>query len=213
MRRFALTFVVYLIAVICQAQGSHLKFMGIPLDGKISAFNKELQKKGFTLDEFAGKRLDGTYIYNGIFAGERAQVFVSYDDKTKIVYQAAVVIKSYSKELVISKYEDMRDMLEEKYSQDDGIRLLENMKNEYGEKMKEKGITPFEWKHTTKEDGYETTTFIIPNLNTRDLQGNITIFVKESFSNITYSTDYNLYIRYSDWQNDNSQRDNRMDDL
>ena len=116
-------FAVFVI-LSAQAQSEHLKFMGIPLDGKISAFNKELQKKGFTLDEFAGKRLDGTYIYNGIFAGERAQVFVSYDDKTKIVYQAAVVIKSYSKELVISKYEDMRDMLEEKYSQDSFTKMV-----------------------------------------------------------------------------------------
>ena len=107
----------------------------------------------------------------------------------------------------------MRDMLEEKYSQDEGVRFFENMKNEYGEKMKEEGITPFEWKHTTEEEGYEATTFLIPNLNTRDLQGDIKVFVRESFSNITYSTDYNLYIRYSDWQNDNSQRGNRMDDL
>lgn len=213
MKRILFFLVLAFVVFGTNAQNAHLKFMGIPLDGKISAFNKELKKKGFMLDEFAGKKIEGTYIYNGIFAGERAQVFVSYDDKTQIVYQAVVIIRRYSKESVTRAYEDMRDMLEEKYSLDEGIRLLEEMRIEYGEKMRKEGMAPFEWKHTTEEDGYEATTFLIPNLESRDLQGDIKVFVKESFSKLSYSTDYNLYIRYSDWQNDNSQRNNRIDDL
>lgn len=213
MKKEFLLILCCLFSVVLQAKTEHLKFMGIPLDGKISVFNREMQKKGFKLDDYAGKRIEGTYIYDGVFAGERARVFIDYDAKTKIVYQAAVVITLYTKESVTSKYEDMRDMLEEKYSQDESVSILERFRLEYGEKMKEEGKTPFEWKHITEEKGYEATTFFIPNLESRTLLGDIKVFVRESFSNITYSTEYNLFIRYSDRQNDNSQRDNRMDDL
>ena len=36
-----------LFSILLQAQTEHFKFMGIPLDGKISAFDRELKKKGF----------------------------------------------------------------------------------------------------------------------------------------------------------------------
>ena len=41
-----------LFALAIQAQSEHLKFMGIPLDGKINDFQSQLLKKGCTLDEF-----------------------------------------------------------------------------------------------------------------------------------------------------------------
>ena len=107
----------------------------------------------------------------------------------------------------------MRDMLEEKYSKDAGVRFFENMKIEHGDQLKEQGITPFEWKHISEKEGFEETTFIIPDLKSRSVLGDIKVFATESSSSVSYTTDYNLYIRYSDWQNDKSQRENRMDDL
>jgi hypothetical protein len=213
MKKVFLSILAILFTLKLVAQCPHLKFMGIPLDGKISAFNKEMQKKGFTLDKQLSKAMEGVHIYNGNFAGERGQVFISFDDKTKIVYLAGVLIKHYTKQSAIKGYEDMRDMLEEKYSQDDDVRYFENMKNERGEQLKEQGITPFEWKQTSEEEGYEATTFIIPNLESRSIIGDIKVFLSESYSNVSYTTEYNLYIRYTDWQNDKSQRENRMDDL
>lgn len=216
MKKTLLIFLCCLFSVVLQAQTEHLNFMGIPLDGKIKAFNKELQKKGFVLDELAGKMLDGTYIYNGIFAGERAQVFVNYDRKTKVVYCAAAIIKCYSKEQALGKYENMYDMLEEKYSHDEGVMFIENaykkLKEHYGDTLEDRGVAPFEWKKREIEDDYEVATFIIPNVE-KGIKGDIRLFISESYSNITHSTEYNLFVKYSDWQNDDSARDNRMDDL
>ena len=51
MKRFALTFVVYLFAVICQAQ-EHLHFMDIPIAGTVEQFaNKLATEKGFTIED------------------------------------------------------------------------------------------------------------------------------------------------------------------
>ena len=58
MKRILFFLVLAFVVFGTNAQNAHLKFMGIPLDGKISAFNKELKKKGFMLDEFAGKKID-----------------------------------------------------------------------------------------------------------------------------------------------------------
>ena len=63
---------------------------------------------------------------------------------------------------------------------------------------------------TTEYNGYETTTFLIPD--SESLVGDITVFVSESIS-IRNTPCYTLYIRYSDWQNDESHFGNEMDDL
>ena len=212
-KRFALSCICSLFSLLLQAQTEHLKFMGIPLDGKISAFDRELKKKGLELDNYTGKMLEGTYIYNGVFSGETAQIFVKYDNRTKNVYQASVVIKCYTKSSVIRKYEDIRDMLEKKYSQDEAVKFYIDLNAEHGEEMKKDGLNLFEWKHTEEKDGYETTLFLIPNLGGREFRGTIEVFVGEMFSNVTYSTDYMLYIKYSDWKNENLHRENNIEDL
>lgn len=136
MKKLFLTILSGLFAISLNAQEQHFKFMGIPLDGKISAFHKEMLNKGFTLDENFGKSIDGAYLYNGIFAGETSQVFVNYDEKTRIVYQACTMITRYTKDQALSLYQDMYDMLEKKYSQDPGVRF-------YLDKMNEIGADPF----------------------------------------------------------------------
>lgn len=213
MKKQIIIIITLFVALVAQGQNEHFKFMGIPIDGKISSFDKELQKKGFKLDDIMGKSLEDAYIYNGIFAGENAQIYVNYDVKSKIVYQAVVIIKRSTKESVTRLYQDMRDMLEEKYSQDEGVRFIEDQNEKYGEEMKKNGIDLFQWKHIAEKDGYETTSFFIPNVKSRDLLGLIEVFGGDMLSNVTYTTDYLLFIKYIDWQNSNSQRDNRMDDL
>ena len=79
--------------------------------------------------------------------------------------------------------------------------------------MKKDGLNLFDWKHTEEKDGYETTLFLIPNLGGREFRGTIEVFVGEMFSNVTYSTDYMLYIKYSDCKNENLHRENNIEDL
>lgn len=144
MKKQIIIIITLFVALVAQGQNEHFKFMGIPIDGKISSFDKELQKKGFKLDDIMGKSLEDAYIYNGIFAGENAQIYVNYDVKSKIVYQAVVIIKRSTKESVTRLYQDIRDMLEEKYSQDEGVRFIEDQNEKYGEEMKKNGIDLFQ---------------------------------------------------------------------
>lgn len=48
MKRFTSLIFAALFVIICQAQVEHLTFMGIPIDGKIKDFQKELKSKGFS---------------------------------------------------------------------------------------------------------------------------------------------------------------------
>ena len=104
-------------------------------------------------------------------------------------------------------------MIEEKYRNNEAVQFYENMKTEHGEEMKKDGIKPFEWKHVFEKDGYETMNFIIPQIMSADFLGTIMVYVEDLFSNITYSTDYYLFIRYTDWQNDNLHKDSQINDL
>ena len=212
-RRIVFTCICCLFSLFLQAQTEHFKFMGIPLNGKITKFDRELKKKGFKLDDYASKTLKGSYMYNGIFAGEKSQVLVSYDEKTKIVYQACVIINHLTKENAITNYKSLCSMIEEKYRNNEAVQFYENMKTEHGEEMKKDGIKPFEWKHVFEKDGYETMNFIIPQIMSADSLGTIMVYVEELFSNITYNTEYYLFIRYTDWQNDKLHKNSQINDL
>ena len=213
MKRILFIIVTVLVVLNCEAQSHHFRFMGIPLDGDINIFNKELQNKGFKIDPNYGKELEGTFFYNGVFAGERAKLFVSYDEKTKNVYQATIIITNYTKEHATIKYQEMRDMLEEKYKNDEGVRFIENLEKERIINDDYQDSAHFEWKHVGDRNGYEQTDFIIPDIKNKDIMGLISVFVVDNFSSITYNKEYNLYIRYTDWKNDSKRRNNRMDDL
>lgn len=71
-----------------QEKFEHLSFMGIPIDGKIKSFKKNLEKKGLRYYT----NLNNHYVFKGIFAGDVADVFAMYDNKTQIVYGVGVNI-------------------------------------------------------------------------------------------------------------------------
>lgn len=213
MKKILLFIFAIFVVIPVNAQDDHFKFMGIPLDGKISVFNREIQKKGFSLDNSFGKEFNGYYIYNGIFAGEDANLMVGYDDKSKTVYVATVLIKRYSKDQALRLYKEMTSMVEEKYSKDEGVRYFEDLKRRWENDSVFQSMEHFEWKGVSDKDGYEETDFIIPDLNSKSILGVISLFVSESFSNISYRTEYNLYIRYTDWKNDDLYRANKREDL
>ena len=138
MKRF-LTFLIALLTITCmQAQTEHLKFMGIPIDGKIKNFQSELWKKGFRRQY---NSTEGTRVYSGDFSGERVELRVGFDKKTKVVYRVAVMIPCYTDpELAESKYTNYKYKLERKYQayssslyssiyDNNGVKLEEDIKN------------------------------------------------------------------------------------
>ena len=93
------------------AQREHLKFMGIPLNGSIDAFQTKLQAKGIKYDAKGSIQLKvGCRCFKGIFSGEKADFYVYYNEKSKIVYRAKAVISCINKEKGEEKFYSFRSI-------------------------------------------------------------------------------------------------------
>lgn len=198
-----------LFALAIQAQSEHLKFMGIPLDGKINDFQSQLLKKGCTLNELLMKyaKPKGCRHYDGSFAGNDAKIAVFFNEKTKKVYRAKAIIRAYSEEQVKQKYIEMKSMLMDKYD----IRY--RLRQEYGEALSDSLIGNFRWYFEDKEDKYESTSFMVIGVKPLERIGEIDLFVSERESSISYRTEYQLHVDYIDMENNIADQDDRMDDL
>ena len=108
------------MSLTIQAQVEHFKFMGIPIDGKISQFENQLKKKGFTPDprfKILPKEYFSTArIYKGAFANEdNVTLVVKFDKNSKLVYSVNLIIDCYSENRMIEKYDEYESMYREKY--------------------------------------------------------------------------------------------------
>lgn len=91
--------------------------MGMQLDGSIDAFQTNLYSKGMKLSEGNDKMDAGCRMYNGVFCGHNAQVFVYFNPYTKLVYRAKAVIHQYSLNEVSNLLSSFQTMLSEKYQE------------------------------------------------------------------------------------------------
>ena len=107
------------------AQQEHLKFMGIPIDGKVWDFKRKIEKKGF---EYVTQFSNG-YCFKGVFTGKEARVFVLYENSTKKVYGVGVNIDCYSEKVAIDTYWRYVRNLKEKYN----AQSVDNILNLYDE--------------------------------------------------------------------------------
>ena len=116
MKRFFSFFVMLVLTLGVMAQTQHMKFMGIPLNGTISAFHQKLVAKGCKPDVEYNKRAPvGSRDFIGTFFGEKALIIVYYNAKTKVVYRAKACIDRSSEDDIIRKYNEVKSALEEKY--------------------------------------------------------------------------------------------------
>lgn len=176
---------LFTLGIACAQTQSHLKFMGISLDGTINQFQAKLASKGVTVDTELNKKVGvGTRAFKGTFSGKNAQIFIYYNEATKIVYRGKAVIESSDEEICESNYKYFLNMLSSKY-EDAIIR-------------------------TGEQDGHESKSLLIPNDSTAEYVylGTIDVY-RTSY----YSISYNIHIDYTDTIN-NVKNDNRnMDDL
>lgn len=203
MKRLSITFLTLVFVLLCYAQEEHLKFMGIPLDGKIKAFHSQLINKGCKLDPLTGTLSDNFRSYNGLFAGESAQIIISFEPKSKIVYSGLAAIKKYSESTTISSYEEMKSLIISKYSEDEMVKMI----NEYREKNQEE---PIKWFIENKEGKYNNFVFIVPG-HKRPTIGYIKLYISENDTR-GYTT-YNVCIAYVDEMNEEIKNKRISDDL
>lgn len=169
----------------CFAQ-EHLKFMGIPLDGTINQFQAKLATKGVTLDVATNKHIRvGGRAFKGSFSGKNAQIFVYYDESSKVVYRAKAVIDTDDINIWENNYNYFVNMLSTKYS----------------DAHTEKG------KHENKE----ALSFFLPNdeLALYKYLGVIDVYRSTDLDTYTFS----VHVDYIDTVNKVKHEDRNMEDL
>ena len=115
MKRTITLLFALLIAFAASAQ-SHMKFMGIPLNGTIDAFQQKLAAKRVRYDKEASARSsEGVRWFTGTFCGYKADISVYYDAMTDIVYSATVFIVDEEEDIIVRLYDDFVAMLDRKY--------------------------------------------------------------------------------------------------
>lgn len=97
---FLLLLISLSLATKSWGQIEHMKFMGIPIDGKVYDFTKKIEKKGLVYYT----KVSNSYLYKGSFAGNDADIFVIFENSTKKVFGVGVYIKCYSEKIARDKY-------------------------------------------------------------------------------------------------------------
>lgn len=127
MKKFITLFLAFVLSMAAFAQSEHMKFMGIPLDGTINAFQSKLAAKGIIPNVSENKNIPvGCRAFKGIFAGYKAYIYVYYDEKTKIVYSAKVCISMMDEGILEQRYQEFKRLIKSKYY-DDEIYARENI--------------------------------------------------------------------------------------
>lgn len=130
MKKIAFIFCVCFFALTIQAQTtSHLKFMGIELNGTISAFQSKLLAKGLKVSPISKNSPNGTRVFEGSFSGEEATIYVWYNTRTKIVYRAKAMIMREREESIKQLKSSFESKLDIKYGTD--TKKVEKVKDDY----------------------------------------------------------------------------------
>ncbi len=186
MKKTILVIMTCLMALAVQAQKEHMKFMGIPLNGTISSFQTKLAAKGIKYDAKMSAQLKTPCrAFQGVFSGEKADIYVYYNEKTKVVYRAKAVITYSDKTIGERKFEDFKYMLKTKYA---------------------KGNS-----YEGEQDGHPALNLIVPDSKDERYIGTIDLYMTNpqySFMNEIY-----LHVDYNDTPNKWVNESKNMDDL
>lgn len=182
---------ILLLFVAMNASAQHLKFMGIPLDGSIDAFQSKLTNKGMTVIKLANELSIGGRAYKGVFCGYDAEVYVYFDTKTKIVYRGKACIFNEDLNIIKQRYSEIKAMLQEKY---DWACVAED-----------------------KSEGYDTFEMYVfkegtTDCSSKDYFGVIQLYISEITTDV-YKTTYSLHIDYKDRINKEKNQSSRASDL
>ena len=116
MKKTIVTLMLSLFCMIVQEQ-THMKFMGIPLNGNVELFMQKLKAKGLTCDVAKTKASpSGVKIYKGLFMGEDSEFMIFFNPKDKNVFAVEVSPDYSSLELAKTLFANILKQLKEKYS-------------------------------------------------------------------------------------------------
>ena len=167
----------------------HLKFMWIPLTGSISNFQTKLIAKGCRVNSKTSKVIPkGVRAYTGKFAGEKADIYVYYNEKTYTVYRAKAVITATSDNIRENKYYDFCSMLQQKY--------------------------PYDKFYEGEQDDYPSFSIFVTDDSGSNPIGTIGVYQnKVDYIYALYLNEWSIHIDYVDYLNDNANDNSKMEDL
>lgn len=115
MHRFFIFLCALMISLGAMAQG-HKKFQGIPLDGSLPAFTKQMEQKGFRL---VRKNTSMCYDFRGKYHGKERSlaVFANYQGK---VYMVKIVLPNYDFNALLNEYIDLYEKKGQNWYEWDG---------------------------------------------------------------------------------------------
>lgn len=113
MKKTLVLCLMFMLCIVVSAQ--HMKFMGIPLDGTISAFTAKLQVKGVKISPNNRNSSAGCRWLYGTFYGQDADIYVYYNPSTKIVYRAKAVISRQNLNQLKGLYGNISASIDSKY--------------------------------------------------------------------------------------------------
>lgn len=114
MKNVLLVVIALLLSVSLNAQTivEHMKFKGIPIDGTLNEFSKQMKQKGFS---YKGTE-DGMALFEGEFAATKGCTVFAVTKSTNVVHKVAVAFPDCDTWSCLSnKYESLKDMLTQKY--------------------------------------------------------------------------------------------------
>lgn len=203
MKKLIMLWLFAIISIVGLAQNTteHLNYMGIPINGTITQFQAKLQAKGCSLDKLTSNSLGvGCRAFKGHFIGNKVTIFVYYDENTKIVYRVKSVIANVSESIADQKYEQIKNMLLQKYGMTYSNYGEQTGKESFSVLVEGKVLNP----------NMDLTT--LP-LSANGFKGNIDLFVAKDETFLSYPFEYNLHIDYYDAINNEKHQYRDLEDL
>ncbi len=188
MKKLLLLMVIAISLAQTAIAADHLKFMGIPLTGSISNFQTRLIAKGCKVNRTSKALPKGIRSFTGKFAGEEADIYVYYNEKTNVVYRAKAVVTATSDNIRENKYSDFRSMLRQKY--------------------------PFDKFIDDEQDDYPNFAIYVTDDTGSIPVGTIALYQnKLGFIYSSLREEWSIHIDYTDYQNDQANDNSKMEDL
>jgi hypothetical protein len=111
MKKIFVSFFALLFSLMVFAQGEHLKFKGIPIDGELSAFMNEMQKQGFVREA----KYENGAIFLGKFAGVNDCYVLVHCPEGVVTAISVMFPFSDTWDELYGRFSSLKDMLTKKY--------------------------------------------------------------------------------------------------
>ncbi len=106
--------ILFLLLLPTIAFAQHMTFMGIPIDGNLNNFGKQLQAKGFKIESTR----DNTMFLNGKFAGEDVSIGVLSTMSQSVCRVIVVFDKKTSWQSLKAQFNKLKESYSAKYTLD-----------------------------------------------------------------------------------------------